>query len=111
MKNSLFFILFLLTISGCVEMRDWTGKKNGGVVAYSKHEFGAGEKIHDYYRIDENNYVIVNDTKNEIKQKLGLPAKIEPTCDGREAWYYPEKKVKLLFNGDYLAHWQVTNDR
>lgn len=106
MKKIFFLIIGIIFITACVQMRDWTGKKNGGVVAFAKHEFGEGEKVHDYYVIDDNNYVIANDTKNEIKKKLGLPAKIEPTLDGHETWYYPEKKVKLIFNGDRLAHWQ-----
>ena len=105
MNNIIVLVFFLFVCSGCVQMRDWTGKKNGGVVVFSKTEFGQGQSDRDYYMIDDNNYVIIDDTKNEILAKLGSPDSMSSGADGHVDWVYLDKKVTLVFEGDCLKHW------
>jgi len=105
--NKILFLLFgVIILSACVEMRDFTGRKNGGVVAFSRHEFGSGEGRHDYYKIDDNTALIIDDTKNEVRQKIGSPDIVEPTADGCTRWAYKDKGIELFFDGDYLRSWR-----
>lgn len=106
MRKTWLCLCLIFWCAACVEMRDYTGKKNGGVVVFSKTEFGSGQSCRDYYKIDDTAAIIVDDTKNEIVQKLGSPSTIERRADGDETWAYPGKNLQLVFDGDYLKHWR-----
>lgn len=100
---SLMILVFLA--AACVQMRDYTGKKNGAAVILNKQEFGTGASGRDYYMVDSEMALIVDDTKNEVTQKIGSPDSIKRTIDGSEVWLYNEKKIELVFESDRLKHW------
>jgi len=113
MKKIFFLILLTISIAACVKMRDYTTRKHGGVVLFTKHEFGTGSaEDKEYYFVDDNTYVTLDDTRNEVWQKLGDPASKVTAVDGREEWLYLNKQVKLIFEDNKLRHWQsLKNDR
>ncbi|MCP4652980.1 MAG: hypothetical protein GY858_06325 [Candidatus Omnitrophica bacterium] len=105
MRKAIVLLIFSLMITGCVEMRDYTGVKHGAFALCKEQGFGEGKDTKDYYVIDDQLALIVRDTKNEVTRKIGSPDTIERTIDGFDCWSYSERKLKLYFEGDHLKLW------
>ena len=103
-------ILILIFAAGCVEMRDYTGRRNGCLTLLNKHQFGDGAASCDYYRIPGDTYVVRNDTKDEVVNRLGQPDKIVYELGGSEAWTYKKKNLKLKFTGSRLKAFGKINE-
>ena len=99
-------IVFTVFISGCVQMRDYTGVKNGAPGLNIKNQFGPGESTKDYYVVSGGEGIVVGDTKDEVIAKLGLPDEVTTTVEGYEAWIYKSRNLKLFFSGDRFREWQ-----
>jgi len=101
------FIPLVIFLASCVEMRDYTGVRDGFFGLDFKKGFGQGEDRKDYYLIQGEIAIVRGDSKNEIITKLGYPKEIVVTLERYECWIYQEKKIKLFFDGDYLNGWQA----
>ncbi len=106
-RVKIFFIasLVLITMTGCVKMRDYVGVRDGAFGVDLQTGLGTGADKKDYYMINEDTAIILGDTKNEIIQKMGLPSEVGTTLEGYETWSYAEEKIELIFKGDRLGGW------
>ena len=95
--TSAFLSLFLLFLTSCIQMRDYTGIKEGAFGLDIQKGFGSGTEKKDYYVVKDGEGIIVGDKKREVVNKIGLPDKIESTIEGYENWTYEERKMKFLF--------------
>lgn len=106
-KLTLLVLVFCLFLSaGCVKMRDYTSTRKGCFAVDIQRGFGQGEDKKDYYMVDDSTALIVRDTVNEVRKKIGLPDEIERMVDGTECWIYKSKRLKLYFNQEYLESWE-----
>lgn len=102
--------IFLFVLSGCVELRDYTGTREGAFGLDIKKGFGPGADKKDYYVVKKDVNLIIGDTKNEIIFKIGLPDAIDVTLERYERWTYKDEKIKLFFSGNRLKEWSVIKD-
>lgn len=101
-------VLVLFSTYGCVQMRDYTGAKDGNFVVGLKSGFDRGVDKKSYYIVGEDIALIIGDTKNDIVFKMGLPAKTKIELDGYENWMYEDKKIDLFFSGNRLRGWSCS---
>ena len=102
-----FFGLVLITaFSGCVQMRDYTGVRDGAAGLDIKNQFGPGQSTKDYYVVSAGDGIVVGDTKDEVIAQLGLPDEVSTTLEGYEVWIYKTRSLKLFFSGDRFREWQ-----
>lgn len=99
-------VFLLVGIVGCIQMRDYTGVKNGAFGLNVKKSFGEGKEKKDYYVIKGGEGIVIGDTKKEIIALIGLPDKVSTTLEGYECWVYEERKIELLFHEGRLKDWQ-----
>jgi len=102
-----FLILILVSIYGCVQMRDYTGVRDGSFGLDINKGFDQGVDKKDYYIISEDVALIIGDTKNDVIFKIGLPTKTAIELDGYEKWIYEDKKIDLFFKADRLRSWSL----
>ena len=98
-------ILVLFFTYGCVQMRDYTGTRDGNFVVGLRSGFDQGVDKKSYYVIDQDTTLIIGDSKNNIIFKLGLPTKTKMELDGYENWMYEEKEIDLFFRDNRLSGW------
>lgn len=99
-------ITMLFLFSACVQMRDYTGIRNGSFGIDIQKGFGEGKEKKDYYITEDGVSFVVHDKKSEIVSKLGFPDEREVTLEGYECWIYKNRKLKLFFQDDYLKEWK-----
>ncbi len=100
-------VLMVVLLAGCVQMRDYTGSRDGRFGLDVSKGFGKGaEPKKDYYVISGGEGIIIGDTKNEITKKIGLPDKVTSTFEGYESWTYNEREVIFIFSGGRLREWK-----
>ncbi len=100
-----FCILVLFSVYGCVQMRDYTGTRDGNFVVGMHRGFDQGVDKKSYRVVGENITLIFGDTKNDIVSKIGLPTKTKIELDGHENWMYDDRKIELFFSGNRLRGW------
>ncbi len=89
----IFLVIFMVS---CVQMRDYTGIKDGSFGLDVKSGFDTGARDKDYYLVGEDTAIIIGDTKREVIFKIGLPTMIEAGLDGDECWLYDGKKNRAV---------------
>jgi len=100
-----FLVLILVSIYGCVQMRDYTGVRDGSFGLDVNKGFDQGVDKKDYYMISENLALINGDTKDDVIFKIGLPTETRIELDGYENWRYQDRKIDLFFKADRLRGW------
>ncbi len=105
-KIVLAFAVAIVFISGCVQMRDYTGVKDGAAGLDIKNQFGTGESTKDYYVVRGGEGIVVGDTKDEVIGQLGLPDQVTTTVEGYETWIYKSRNLRLFFSGERFKEWQ-----
>ncbi|MDD5070019.1 MAG: hypothetical protein PHV17_04760 [Candidatus Omnitrophica bacterium] len=105
MKKILFFAGLAMIFSSCVQLRDYTGARDGAFGLERTKRIGKGVASKDYYVVSGGEGIVKNDTKDEVFTKMGTPDKIETSVEGYELWFYEERKVKLTFENDALLKW------
>ncbi|MBU1113475.1 MAG: hypothetical protein KKH93_06365 [Candidatus Omnitrophica bacterium] len=101
-----FSLIFIAGLIGCVQMRDYTGVRDGAAGLDIKNQFGPGESTKDYYVVDAGDGIVIGDTKDEVIAQLGLPDEVATTLEGYETWIYKARSLKLFFSGDRFREWQ-----
>lgn len=104
-KNFFLCLLILAFTLGCVQMRDYTGTRDGSFGLDVNKGFDQGVDKKDYYLISEDVAIIARDTKDEVVFKIGLPTRVETDLDGYECWVYEDKKIDLFFGDNRLSSW------
>jgi hypothetical protein len=107
-KNNFLILFFLIFIWGCadmVEMRDYTGVREGAFGLDVKRGFDQGVDKKDYYVIKQGVALIIGDTEKEVIVKIGLPDEISTTLDGHKKWLYKNRKINLFFKNKRLNSW------
>lgn len=103
----IFVVLFFsLAIYGCVQMRDYTGVRDGAAGLDINNRFGPGLEKKDYYVVEAGEGIVIGDSKNEVLAHLGIPDKVETTVEGYEYWIYQDRNLKLFFSGDRFIEWR-----
>jgi len=102
--NLVLVSLFILAC-GCVQMRDYTGVRDGKFGLDIQKGFGEGTLKKDYYLFKDGTSIILGDTKNEVSAKIGLPDKVDYNLEKEEIWVYEEKGMNLFFKGEKLGGW------
>ena len=102
------FISLLVFAYGCVQMRDYTGIREGAFGLDVNKGFDQGVDKKDYYLINEDVALIVGDSKDEVIFKIGLPDSIKMELDGHESWIYKERKIDLFFSDGRLRSWSCS---
>ncbi len=101
-------ILVLFSVYGCVQMRDYTGTRDGNFVVGVRNGFDQGVDKKSYCLVGEDIVLIIGDTKNDVIFKIGLPTKTKIELDGYENWMYEEKRIDLFFRGKRLRGWSCS---
>ena len=96
----------VVLISGCVQMRDYTGTREGAAGLDVKNRFGAGLEKKDYYVVKDGDGIVIGDNKDEVIAMLGLPDQVNTTLEGYEYWTYDKRSLKLFFSQDRLREWE-----
>ncbi|MFH1519917.1 MAG: hypothetical protein ABIE75_05050 [Candidatus Omnitrophota bacterium] len=92
----------------CVQMRDYTGIKDGAFGLDVKSGFDTGARGKDYHLIGEDAAIIIGDTEREVIFKIGLPARIEMGLDGDECWLYDGRRIELFLRDGRLRDWSFS---
>lgn len=100
-------IIGLVVLVGCVQMRDYTGIREGAFGLDMQKGFGEGGNKKDYYILKNGNSLIIGDSKNEVIAKNGIPDQVKKTIEGYESWLYESEKINLLFKGERLNDWYL----
>jgi len=100
-------VVLAIIICGCVQMRDYTGVREGVFGLDINKGFGEGADKKDYYVFKDGINLISGDSKDEIIAKIGLPDKRDITLDKSEVWTYEERKIQLYFDGERLVSWAI----
>ncbi|MFH1504053.1 MAG: hypothetical protein ABIH08_01505 [Candidatus Omnitrophota bacterium] len=106
-KKSISICLLLILACGCVQMRDYTGIRDGAFGFDIKKGLGKGADKKDYLVFKGGVNIIIGDSKDEITAKIGLPNKVNRTLEQEEIWTYEDRKVNLFFKGDKLDNWNL----
>ena len=108
MSFRVIFAVLTLTIliSGCVQMRDYTGTRDGAAGLDVENRFGPGAAKKDYYIVKDGDGIVIGDSKDEVIAMLGIPDEVKTTLEGYEYWVYTERNLKLFFSQDRLREWQ-----
>ncbi len=107
-KSILWFMgLFSCILSGCVQVRDYVGTKEGAFGLNVQQGFDKGEVKKDYYLTKSGESLNIRDTKNEIIGKIGSPDTIKTTLAGYEQWVYKNINLELFFENDKLNSFNV----
>lgn len=99
------FILVLFSTYGCVQMRDYTGTRDGSFIVGVNRGFDQGVDKKSYRMVGENIALIIGDTKNDVIFKIGLPTESRMGLDGYESWVYKDREIDLFFSGNRLKGW------
>jgi hypothetical protein len=116
MQNSRFFksknlpgflwaILPLIFLPGCTRVGDYVGASHGYVTLGMKQKFGNGGEKKNYYALDEMTIIAPGDFKPDVREKLGLPDKVESNIEGYEIWIYGDRNIKLFFEKEKFKEW------
>jgi len=100
-------VICLVVLAGCVQMRDYTGIKEGAFGLDMQKGFGEGGNKKDYLILENGNSLIIGDSKNEVIAKIGIPDQVKTTIEGYESWVYESEKITLLFKGERLNDWHL----
>jgi hypothetical protein len=104
---ALTLVLGLAVVFGCVQMRDYTGSRDGRFGLDVSKGFGKGAvPKKDYYVVSGGEGIVIGDNKNEVTQKIGLPDTVSSTFEGYESWTYNEREVIFIFSGERLLEWK-----
>jgi len=103
-----FLVLTLVSIYGCVQMRDYTGVRDESFVLDVNKGFDQGIEKKDDYMISDDVALISGDTKDDVIFKIGLPTKTKIELDGYENWMYEDEKIDLFFKSDCLRDWSFS---
>lgn len=100
-------IVFLLFIffCGCARVGDYVGTTHGYLTLGMKQKFGGGGEKKNYYALDEMTIISPGALKPDVREKLGLPDKIESNIEGYEIWIYNNRKIKLFFENEKFREW------
>ncbi|MCF7873650.1 MAG: hypothetical protein K9L84_05265 [Candidatus Omnitrophica bacterium] len=101
----LLFTTLVLFLSACVQMRDYTGKKEGAFGLDIKQGIGEGEIKKDYYLTKRKEVIIQGYSKKEVIASLGYPDKITTSLEGNEIWRYEDKKLEIIFYREKVDGW------
>lgn len=96
----------VVLISGCVQMRDYTGTRDGAAGLDVENRFGPGDAKKDYYVVKDGEGIVIGDSKDEVIAMLGLPDEVKTTLEGYEYWIYAQRNLKLFFSQDRFREWQ-----
>ncbi len=102
----LIIALAVLAAAGCIQMRDYTGVKDGAFGLDVKKGFGKGKEKKDYYVIKDGEGIVVGDTKNEVITLMGIPDQVTTNLEGYECWVYEKNGVVFLFSEGKLKSWR-----
>ena len=100
-------LMTCVTLTGCVQMRDYVGAKEGAFGVDIKKGFGRGEEKKEYIMVEEGCALVVGDTKKEVIQKIGTPESVDTTIEGYECWRYREKGIEIFFKTKKLYGWRM----
>ena len=103
--EGLVLVALFLILAACVEMRDYTGERDGAFGLDVKTGFDEGADKKDYHLFEDGVGLVIGDTKNEVTLKIGLPDKVDTTFEGYETWEYDQRKIKLVFREERLNGW------
>ncbi len=108
MRLRFIFSIAILTIviAGCVQMRDYTGVRDGAAGLDIEQRFGEGVAKKDYYVVKDGEGIVLGDNKNEVIAHLGLPDEVKTNLEGYEYWIYEKRSLKLFFSEDRLREWE-----
>lgn len=101
----LLFAILTLSLLACVQMRDYTGTKEGAFGIDIKQGIGEGKIKKDYYLSDKNEVIIEGYSKKEVRASLGYPDKITTNLEGNEVWIYQDKKLEIIFYEKKVNDW------
>lgn len=101
----LLFVIITLSLSACVQMRDYTGTKEGAFGIDIKQGIGKGSIKKDYYLTDKNEVIIEGYSKKEVRASLGYPDKITTNLEGNNVWIYEDKKIEIIFDSERVNDW------
>lgn len=106
-RKFLFFLLVtvLFCTYGCVQVRDYTGTRDGSFVVGLNKGFDQGVESKSYYVFGEDKAIIAGDTKKDVIFKIGLPTETNAELDGYQRWVYEDKRIDLFFSGNRLRGW------
>ncbi len=96
------FLMILLFISACSDVRRYVGREHGCVGLRVKEFWGEGGEIKGYYATQEGDIINVGDPQTLVSRILGLPDEKNITFDGQWVWLYKERQLKLYFDNGVL---------
>jgi hypothetical protein len=103
-------IILLLVLTGCTRVGDYVGASHGYVTLGMKQKFGDGGEKKNYYALDEMTIIAPGALKPDVREKLGLPDKVESNIEGYEIWIYESRNIKLFFEKEKFKEWVYTDD-
>lgn len=103
--NKYKILLFLLFFCGCAKADNYVGATHGYFTVGMKQGFGEGGEKKKFYALDDMDLIIPGALKQSVRNKIGLPDKIEMNNEGYEIWIYEERNIKLFFEGEKFKEW------
>lgn len=106
MEHKAFAIFLLLVfLCNCAGAGDYVGTTHGYLTLGMKQKFGEGGEKKKFYPFNDTNAIEPGEPKQAVKNKIGLPDKIETNNEGYEIWTYKERNVKLFFEKEKFREW------
>jgi hypothetical protein len=89
-------------LCGCVFLRGYVSGEEGAISVRAKKAFGQGNQIKEFYITKEGEIINLFDTKDRVKNILGVPSQKEYSLEGYTIWIYKEKQLKIYFDKGYV---------
>ncbi len=106
-KSRVFLTVAFLFIffCGCSDVGDYVGVTHGYLTLGMKQKFGDGGEKKKIYALDDTTVIAPGEFKQAIREKIGLPDKVQSNNEGYEIWIYEERNIKLFFEKEKFREW------
>jgi len=103
-------VFSLIFLSGCAHVGDYVGTTHGYLTVGRKLKFGDGGEKKNYYILDDITVIAPGELKQAVREKIGLPDKVESNNEGYEIWVYEDRNIKLFFEKEKFREWVYADD-
>ncbi|MFA5007690.1 MAG: hypothetical protein WC546_00500 [Candidatus Omnitrophota bacterium] len=103
-----FFLTILMLIfcfCSCAGAGDYVGATHGYLTVGMKRKFGDGGEKKNFYALDNTTVIAPGELKQTVREKIGLPDKIQSNNEGYEVWIYDSRNIKLFFEEEKFREW------
>jgi len=97
--------LLFIFLCGCADAGDYVGVTHGYLTLGMNQKLGSGGEKKKFYALSETTVIAPGELKQTVRDKIGLPDKVQSNNEGYEIWIYEERNIKLFFEKEKFREW------